>query len=393
MKPIYLDYNATTPIDSEVAAEMLPYLEEHFGNPSSSHWYGTQTKLAVEKARAQVASLLDCQSDEIVFTSGGSESNNLAIQGIAYELRAKGNHIITSTIEHPAVMEVCKHLGSIGFEISYLPVDAHGMVRAEDVAECIKPSTILISIMHANNEVGTIQPIAEVSSIAKQHGIVLHSDAAQSVGKIPVQVNELDIDLLSVAGHKLYAPKGIGALYIRSGTTLKKLIHGANHERGIRAGTENVLEIVGLGKACQIAEQDMNSNVMHMRTMRDRMYDGLLRMFPDLPRNGHPELCLPNTLSVSFPHIEADTLLSKVQNIAASAGAACHSDTIELSSVLKAMGVNPEQAMGTVRFSTGRKTTAQDIDTAVQEITAAIQRLQSGSDENRGPDVTITKSS
>lgn len=252
MKPIYLDYNATTPILPEVAAAMQPFLSEFFGNPSSTHWYGVQTKKAVEKARKQVADLLGCQPDEVIFTSGGSESNNYAIKGVAHSLRNRGNHIITSSIEHPAVIEVCNYLEQNGFKVTYLPVNSDGIVDLDSLAKSISSQTILITIMHANNEVGTIQPIAEIAEIAHMHDILLHSDAAQSVGKIATKVEELSVDLLSVAGHKLYAPKGIGALYIRRGIKLEKQIHGADHERNLRAGTENVLEIVGLGEACTI---------------------------------------------------------------------------------------------------------------------------------------------
>ncbi|MGD8877633.1 MAG: cysteine desulfurase family protein, partial [Syntrophobacterales bacterium] len=289
MKPIYLDYNATTPIDPEVAEAMRPYLFEHFGNPSSSHWYGVQTKKAVDEARRQVADLLHCRPEEVVFTSGGSESNNYAIKGTAFANRDKGNHIISSAIEHPAVLEVCKYLAENGFQITYLPVDEFCLVHPRELQESITPQTILITIMHANNEVGTIQPIAEIAQIAKEHGIVFHTDAAQSVGKIPTRVDELAVDLLTIAGHKLYAPKGIGALYVRGGIRLEKLIHGADHERDLRAGTENVLEIVGLGQACKIAKRDLEKNMRHMQKMRDLLYAGLKKQWGELKLNGHPE--------------------------------------------------------------------------------------------------------
>ncbi|MBU0529841.1 selenide, water dikinase SelD [bacterium] len=376
MKPIYLDYNATTPIAPEVVEAMRPYLEEHFGNPSSSHWYGIQTKKAVEKARKQVADLLTCQPDEVIFTSGGTESNNYAIKGAAFANRQKGNHIITSTIEHPAVIEVCKYLETNGFKITYIPVDDFGLVHVTEVEEAITPQTILITIMHANNEVGTIQPIPEIAKLARQNGIIMHTDAAQSVGKISTIIDELGVNLLSVAGHKLYAPKGIGALYIRHGTHLDKLIHGANHEQNRRAGTENTLEIVGLGKACEIAKLDLEKNALHMITMRDRLYNGLQKRLGEIKLNGHLEKRLPNTLSVSFVNIEADTILSEIEGIAASAGAACHSDSIDVSSVLTAMNVPMEYAMGTVRFSTGKMTTEDEIDRAIEIITGAVQRLK-----------------
>ncbi len=376
MRPIYLDYNATTPVDPEVAHAMIPYLEEHFGNPSSSHWYGIQTKKAIEKARRQVAVLLNCQPDEIVFTSGGTESNNYAIKGTAFANRDKGNHIITSTIEHPAVIEVCKYLEASSFQVTYIPVDEFGLVDVRELEKAISPQTILITIMHTNNEVGTIQPIQEIAELAKRHRVTIHTDAAQSVGKIPVHVDELGVELLSVAGHKLYAPKGIGALYIRHGTNLEKVIHGADHEQNKRAGTENVLEIVGLGKACEIAKRDLEKNMVHMKTMRDRLHNGLKEKLGEIRLNGHLEKRLPNTLSVSFANIEANTLLSEIEGVAASAGAACHSDSIDVSPVLTAMNVPLEYAMGTVRFSTGKMTTEDEIDKAIEIVVGAVQRLK-----------------
>jgi cysteine desulfurase len=376
MKPIYLDYNATTPIDSEVAEAMSPYLFERFGNPSSSHWYGVQTKEAVEKAREQVANLLNCSPDEVVFTSGGSESNNYAIKGAAFANRGKGNHLVTSSIEHPAVTEVCKYLAEKGFKVTYLPVDQFGQVDPRAVEKVITSSTVLISIMHANNEVGTIQPIAEIATIARDHGIVFHTDAAQSVGKIPTRVDDLGVDLLTIAGHKLYGPKGIGALYVRRGTQLEKLIHGADHEQGRRAGTENVLEIVGLGKACEIAKRDLNKNMDHMQKMRDLLYQELRAEWDEIKLNGHPETRLPNTLSVSFKNIEANKLLAEIDSVAVSAGAACHSDSVKVSSVLQAMQVELEYAMGTVRFSTGKMTTAEEVKETAAIFLEAARRLQ-----------------
>ena len=376
MKPIYLDYNATTPIDPEVAEAMRPYILERFGNPSSSHWYGTQSKKAVETARNQVANLLNCNPDEVVFTGGGSESNNYAIKGVAFANREKGKHLITSSIEHPAVIEVCKYLQQKDFQVTYLPVDQFGQVDPRSVEKVITPSTILISIMHANNEVGTIQPIAEIAEIARNHGIAFHTDAAQSVGKIPTTVDNLGVDLLTVAGHKLYGPKGIGALYIRRGIQLEKLIHGAEHEQGRRAGTENVLEIVGLGKACEIAKRDLNQNMDHTQKMRDLLYQELKAELDELKLNGHPKNRLPNTLSVSFKNIEANKLLAKIDRVAVSAGAACHSDSVKVSSVLQAMQVDLEYAMGTIRFSTGKMTTVDEVkETAVIFVETA-RRLQ-----------------
>ena len=355
---------------------MRPYILERFGNPSSSHWYGVQTKKAVEKARDQVADLINCSPDEVVFTSGGTESNNYAIKGAAFANLGKGNHLVASSIEHPAVIQVCKYLEEKDFQITYLPVDQFGQVDPRAVEKAVTSSTVLISIMHANNEVGTIQPIAEITTIAREHGIAFHTDAAQSVGKIPTKVDALGVDLLSIAGHKLYAPKGIGALYVRRGTHLEKLIHGADHEQGRRAGTENVVEIVGLGKACEIAKRDLNKNMDHMQRMRDLLYQELRAELDEIRLNGHPEIRLPNTLSVSFKNIEADKLLGEIDRVAVSAGAACHSDSVKISSVLQAMQVELEYAMGTVRFSTGKMTTASEVKETVTIFVETVRRLQ-----------------
>ncbi len=368
MDPIYLDYNATTPIDPQVAQAMLPYIHQHFGNPSSGHAYGQRAKAAVDQARRQVASLLGCQETEIIFTSGGTEANNYAIKGVAGAYRDQGNHIITSAVEHPAVIQVCRYLESTGCAVTYLPVDEFGLVDPQQVQNAITAQTILVSIMHANNEVGTIEPIREIADIAHQHGILVHADCAQSVGKIPVKVDALGVDLLSVAGHKLYGPKGIGALYVRNGVRLEKLIHGANHEMDWRAGTENVIQIAGLGEACQMIEQNLPAYQAHMQQMRDRLEAGLQAHFAGLRINGHPDLRLPNTCSVSFPGQEANTILEQMRGVAASAGAACHSDRVEVSSVLEAMHIPLEYAMGTLRFSVGRYTTADEIDRAISEI-------------------------
>ncbi|MEN6439595.1 MAG: cysteine desulfurase family protein [Syntrophobacter sp.] len=378
MKPIYLDYNATTPIDSMVAEAMLPFIHEHFGNPSSSHVFGAIAREAVEHSRRRVAEMLGCRAEEIVFTSGGSESNNYAIKGAAFAAASRGDHIITSTIEHPAVLEVCRFLADKGFRITYLPVDEHGIVDPEQVERAITPKTILVSIMHANNEVGTVEPIGEIAEIVHHRGVLFHTDAAQSIGKIPVNVEELGVDLLSVAGHKLYAPKGIGALYIRSGTQLEKLIHGANHEMNLRAGTENTIHIVGLGEACQIIHGNLRTYRQHMQIMRDRLEAGLMAKFPDIRINGHPSARLPNTSSISFRAMAANSLISALTDVAVSAGAACHSDHMDISSVLKAMHVPVEYAMGTIRFSVGRYTVPEDIDRAVERVTRAVGKIRTG---------------
>ena len=380
-KPIYLDYNATTPHDPEVIEAMRPYLEEEFGNPSSSHSYGSKPKQAVIKAREQIASLINCQPEEIIFTSGGTESNNFAIKGTAEVSCQKGNHMITCQIEHPAVSEVCHYLKDHGFDITYLPVDEFGLVNVTDAAAAIKKETILISIMHANNEVGTVEPIAEIAHLAQKHDIVFHTDAAQSVGKIPVDVKKLGVDFLSIAGHKVYAPKGVGALYIRQGLTPAKFMHGAGQEMAVRAGTENVLEIVGLGAACEIAKRDLEKNMKHMQAMRDRLYDGIKKGCEQVRLNGHPQNRLPNTLSISFLGLEANRILDFIgPKVAASAGAACHSDNVKVSGVLEAMNVPLEWAKGTLRLSTGKMNTAADIDRAVQVITNAVRNLKMNPD-------------
>ncbi|MCD5399857.1 MAG: cysteine desulfurase [Dehalococcoidia bacterium] len=376
MTPIYLDYNATTPIDSQVAEAMLPYIHGLYGNPSSGHAFGLEARAGVDRARHQVASMLGCHDDEVLFTSGGTESDNHAIKGIAGADRARGNHVITSNIEHPAVEEVCRYLEIQGLDVTYLPVDGHGLIDPQQVEDTITDRTIMVTIMHANNEVGTIQPIREIADIAHRHGAVMHSDCAQSVGKIPVDVDDLGVDLLTIAGHKLYAPKGIGVLYIRRGVEIEKFMHGADHEMGRRAGTENIILEAGLGIACQLIEQNLDGYIQHMGQMRDRLEAGLQREIPGVRVNGHPEKRLPNTSSVSFKGQEANTILDKLQSVAASAGAACHSDRIDVSAVLKAMNLPIEYAMGTIRLSVGRDTTEDEIDRAVQEI-ADVIRVQS----------------
>jgi len=376
-KPIYLDYNGTTPHDPRVIEAMRPFLEEDFGNPSSSHWYGKKPKQAVEQARGQVAACLGCRPDEILFTSGGTESNNHALKSIAGNLFTKGTHIITSRIEHPAILEVCRFMEAHGFKVTYLPVDASGRVSVADVEATVTPETIMISIMHANNEVGTIQPIREIAEIAKAQDILMHTDAAQSIGKIPADVDDLNVHLLSLAGHKLYAPKGIGALFIHQTVRPSTFCHGAGQEMGRRGGTENVLEIVGLGTACDIARKDLDTNQGHMEQMRNRLEVGLTDFISDVRVNGHPKWRLPNTLSISFLGLEANRILDEISpEVAASAGAACHADTIEVSHVLQAMKLPEDWAKGTIRLTTGRMTTERDIDRAVDVISTAVRRLR-----------------
>jgi len=376
-KPIYLDYNGTTPHDPRVIEAMQPFLEEEFGNPSSSHWYGTKPKQAVEHARGQVAACLGCRPGEILFTSGGTESNNHALKSIAGNLFAKGTHIITSQIEHPAILEVCRFMEDHGFTVTYLPVDTGGRVSVSDVEAAVTPATIMISIMHANNEVGTIQPIREIATIATNHQILMHTDAAQSIGKISADVDDLRVDLLSLAGHKLYAPKGIGALYIRRSVNASIFCHGAGQEMGRRGGTENVLEIVDLGAACDIARKELDRNRAHMEQMRNRLEAGLTGSISDVRVNGHPQWRLPNTLSISFFGLEANRFLDEIgPEIAASAGAACHADAIEVSHVLQAMNVPEDWAKGTIRLTTGQMTPQRDIDRAVDVISTVVGKLR-----------------
>ncbi len=376
-QPIYLDYNGTTPLDPEVIAVMRTFMESEFGNPSSSHWYGIAPKKAVEKAREQVAALLSCKPEEIIFTSGGTESNNHAIISSAQMMKHKGNHIITSAIEHPAGIEVCKFLEKDGFETTYLPVDESGRVKVTNVGQAIRADTILITIMHANNETGSIQPIAEIGELAAANNILFHTDAAQSVGKIPTDVLALNVSMMSVAGHKLYAPKGVGALYVRHPLKLEPFCHGAGQESGRRAGTENVMGIAGLGKACEIAAGDLERNMAHKMRLRDRLHEGIMNQVDDVRLNGHKDFRLPNTLYLSFHDLEANRILEEIGlDVAASAGAACHSDKVKISHVLSAMNVPEDWAKGTIRFSVGKMTTEDEIDRAVDVVADAVRRLR-----------------
>ncbi|MCG0239496.1 MAG: cysteine desulfurase [Firmicutes bacterium] len=373
---MYLDYNATTPVDPAVLAAMEPYFTRHFGNPSSTHAYGRAAREAVEKARAQVAALLGCAPEEVVFTGGGSESDNLAIQGVAFAHRDRGRHIITTAVEHPAVLQTCRYLAERhGFEVTYLRVDATGRVDPDDVARAIRKDTILITVMTANNETGTLQPIREIGAVARRHGVLFHTDAAQAVGKIPLNVEDLQVDLLTVAGHKLYAPKGIGALYVRRGVVLEPLIHGAGHEGGRRAGTENVPYVVGLGAACALAGEKLGEEPERLRRLRDRLYAALRDRVEGLRLNGHPEQRLPNTLNVSFPGVAGYDLLAAVPEVAASTGSACHAGVPAPSPVLKAMGLPDEVALGAVRLSLGRWTTETEVDRAAALLAEAALRL------------------
>ncbi len=376
--PIYLDYNATTPVDPAVRDAMLPYLEEHFGNPSSGYIYGRAAKEAVTRAREQVATLIGSSPEEITFTSGGSEADNQAIIGTALANTDRGRHIITSRIEHPAVTGTCRYLEEkLGFQVTYLPVNGYGLVDAADVRRAISEETVLITIMHANNEVGTIEPIEEIGEAARERGVLLHTDAAQSCGKIGVDVNRLKVDLLTIAGHKLYAPKGIGVLYIRRGSRIDPYIHGAGQESGRRAGTENVPYMVGLGTACEIAGESLPATGKTLSYLRDRLQAGLeAGLGKDRVRlNGHPEKRLPNTLNMSLRGVVGEELLGAIPEIAASTGAACHAGTTDPSGVLLEMGVERETALGALRLTLGRWSTEAEVDRAVELI---VERVKQG---------------
>ena len=372
---IYLDYNASTPLAPSVAAAMRDVMEDAFGNPSSLHWAGAPARAHVELARGRVAELLGCGQSEVVFTSGGSESNNFALKGVffarAHEIDAP--HVITTAVEHPAIVAPCGFLAARGARITALPVDGTGCIDPDDLRRAITPSTVLISVMHANNEVGTVMPIEVCAAVARDHGVAFHTDAAQSVGKIPTRVDDLGVDLLSVAGHKIYAPKGIGALYIRTGTKLEPLVHGAGHEQGRRAGTESALLAAALGEACRLAAD--RTPMTSIRTLRDRFWSSLRQRFGDrVALNGHPELRLPNTLNVAFVGRDGAEVLARLDGVAASTGSACHSGRVELSPVLAAMQVPEHIGMGAVRFSLGRGTTSEEIDSVVSRLAEILAR-------------------
>ncbi|MFP4125665.1 MAG: cysteine desulfurase family protein [Alphaproteobacteria bacterium] len=372
MRRLYLDVNATTPVAPEVRRAMAAALDgDGFGNPSSGHWAGRPAKASLEAGRGEVAALLGCAPDEIVFTGSGSEADNLALQGIVHASPRASKHVVTTAIEHPAVLEPCRFLERPGVAVTVLPVDGAGRVDPEDLARAIRSDTVLVSIMHANNEVGTLQPIAACAAIARAHGIPFHTDAAQSVGKVATRVDDLGVDLLTIAGHKLYAPKGVGALYVRRGTALEPLIHGAGHEAGRRAGTESASLATGLGAACRLARE--RDHMTGVAPWRDRLWDGLRARFGDrVLLNGHAEERLPNTLNVAFVGRVGAEILAACPEIAASTGSACHAGRIELSPVLAAMGVAPEVGMGAVRFSLGRETTADEVDAAVAALERAL---------------------
>lgn len=374
MGKIYLDFNASTPIAPEAVEAMRPFLSRHYGNPSSLHWAGAPAKEAVERARGQVAGILGCDPTEVVFTSGGSEANNHAILGVFFASRSRGDHIVTTAVEHPATLKPCRFLErSLGAKVTVLPVDRYGTIDPDDVRKAITQGTILVTVMQANNEVGTIEPIPGIAKIAREAGIPFHTDAAQAVGKIGADVEELGVDLLSVAGHKVYAPKGIGALYIREGTKIEPFVHGAGHEGGRRAGTENVLLAVALGAACAAARPWVG--LPKVKRLRDRFYEGLRELFGGkVTLNGHPSARLPNTLNVNFVGRIGAEVLAALPGVAASTGSACHAGSVTLSPVLAAMGVPPEEGMGAVRFSLGRDTTWDELE----EVLGMLKKIRTG---------------
>ena len=381
MERIYLDYNATTPLRPEVRDTMMPYLTEAFGNGSSIHAYGREARNAIDTAREQVAALIGAKSpSEIVFTGSGTEADNHAIKGLTEleKSRGKGNHIITSSVEHHAVLHTCHYLEQRGFEVTYLPVDRYGRVCLQQLRDAVRETTVLISIMHVNNENGTIQPLEEICEIAQAHGIPLHTDAVQSVGKLKIDVQALGVNLLTLSGHKIYGPKGIGVLYIRRGTRLANLVHGGSHERNRRAGSENVPAIVGLGTAAELAKQEQNAHAAHLHNVTQRLRDGLDKHLRGLHYNGHPEHCAPGTLNVSFENVEGESLILRLdmEGICVSTGSACTSGSMEPSHVLAALGLPPRLAQGTVRFSLGSRTTAAEIDAVLAKLPKVIQQMR-----------------
>jgi len=379
MRRVYFDHSATTPVDSEVAKVMMEYMTEKFGNPGSIHYFGREANKAVGEARAHVAALLGANTNEIFFTSGGTESDNLALKGVAFANRKKGNHIITTAIEHHAVIHACENLEKQGFTVTYLPVDENAMVRIEDVKNAITDKTILISVMFANNEVGTIQPIKEIGQLAKEKGIYFHTDAVQAVGNYPIDVNEYNIDLLSISAHKLYGPKGIGVLYVRKGVKIESLQQGGSQERKLRPGTENVPSIVGLGKAAQLAKLEMVERMAHVQGLRDKLIKGIQEKITDIKLNGHPEKRLPGNVNISFFYIEGESLLLNLdmKGIAGSSGSACTSGSLDPSHVLLAMGMTHETAHGSLRLSLGRGNTQADVDYCLEVLPLIVEKLRS----------------
>ncbi len=374
--PVYVDYNATTPVAPEVTAAIRPWLEEHFGNASSAHGYALRARQAMAQARHEVAALIGAHDEEIVFTGSATEADNLALLGVATALPGK-RHMVISAVEHPAVMQPALRLRDLGWEITLVPVDGRGRVATADVAAAVGPNTALVSIMHANNEVGTLQPVADIVKVVKAKGVLVHTDAAQSIAKVSVNVSDLGVDLLTIAGHKFYAPKGVGALYVRRGTPIAPVLYGGEQEHGLRPGTENVAFIAGLGAACRLARDRLPDVTSRLVVLRDRLHAALAAKIPGLALNGHPEHRLPNTLHVSFPGVSGNALLAEAQaTVAASVGSACHSAADHVSGVLAAMGFDNERARGAVRLSVGQPTTEQDIDRVAEALIGAWTRLR-----------------
>jgi cysteine desulfurase len=378
MRRIYLDHAATTPTHHEVVKAMLPFFSDAFGNPSSIYSYGQEAKGALEEARTKVAELIGARSEEIVFTSGGTEADNYALKGIAYANEHKGNHVITTPIEHHAVLEAGKSLEKNGIRITCLPVDKYGLVDPDDVKKAITAKTILISVMHANNEVGTIEPVEEIGEIAREAGVYFHTDAVQTVGHIPVNVDKLKVDLLSISGHKFYGPKGVGALYVRKGTKLVPLVHGGEHEKRRRAGTENVPGVVGLGKAVQLSGQEMGKEAERLAYLRDKLIKGFEKKIDRIRLNGHPAKRLPNNVNVSVDFVEGESMILNLdlEGICASTGSACTSSSLEPSHVLLALGLPPEQAHGSLRFTLGRENTNEDVDRVLEVLPGIVTKLR-----------------
>ena len=400
MKQIYFDHNATTPVDAEVFEAMAPYLKELWGNPSSIHWAGRGPKKALEDAREMIAGLLNCSPVEVVFTSSGSESDNLAIKGSAFSKKSKGNHIITTAVEHPGVLSTCKYLEREGLDVTYLGVDSDGMIDLTELEAAITDKTILITVMQANNETGVIFPVEEIAKIARGRKVAFHTDAVQAAGKLLIDVKAMGCDMLSISGHKLYGPKGIGALYLKRGARVVPIIHGGHHERNRRGGTENVAGIVGLAKAFEIAVRDMDKESKHLRALRDRLEKGLTEKIPHVKINGHREKRIPNTANVSFEFVEGESLLLNLDmlGVAASSGSACTSGSLEASHVLVAMGLTPELYHGSIRFSLGRSNTQEDIDLIIEKMPSIVERMRSMSPlwdsvKETGAEITFSEKS
>ena len=375
---IYMDHSATSPVDPEVFKAMEPYFVDSFGNASTLYSLGRDARKSMESARAQVASLIGAKPEEVIFTSGGTESDNIAIKGTAYRLKNKGNHIITSAIEHPAVRETCKYLEKNGFEVTYLPVYEEGIVKVSDLEKSITDKTILITIMHANNEIGTIQPIAEIGKIAREKKIYFHTDAVQTVGKIPMNVEEMNVDMLSLSAHKVYGPKGIGALYVKKGVRLEPLLHGGGHEKGLRPGTENVSGIVGLGKACELAQKNLLDGTKYITNLRDKLIDGVLDSIEQSYLNGHRTKRLPNNINFRFTGIEGESLVLHLDSkgIAASTGSACSSKSLEPSHVLTALGLEHVDAHGSLRLTLGKENTDEEVDYVIESVKEVVETLR-----------------